>query len=747
MAKEKHVWQQLAIAVLYLLAAGFYTVTNLRLNSFVGALTEHWQVFSLFTLAWLLSSVFILYRHFNFRVARDRSNSDLLDEAAAMPSHLLWRVNADGILVDIDGELEEKEGLQAEDFLGRTIEVFEAINPNFYQLLKKAKENKHFDACCTIGTRYYRHEFFPLDPERDDSEAFQCVSVDITVENLLRDRVELARQIFSKAGEAIVILDRRRMVTSVNDAFTRLTLRSSKQVVGTRSGFDMIEQPSVGFYRTVLASLKARGGWTGEIPLRRSSGELFAAQVSINVVKDRFGQIKNYVMFFSDLTHLEHTHKELRYLADHDNLTDLPNRRLFLDRLDQGVKRAQRTNSQLAIYFIDLDGFKLINDIYGHSAGDEILRAVGSRLLAAVRHSDTVARLAGDEFTIITENITDAVEINSIAEKITKCFETPFTALGESIEVSASVGISVYPEDGEDLTNLLKRADEAMYKAKAEGRNGFYRLSEGKEERLPRAMFFPSELRVALKRGQMELVYQPLLDLRNGKIVGCEGLLRWNHHCRGIISPGDFMTLSEGAGLTGAIGQWSLAEACQQLLVWRAAQVDVDYVSINIANSQINDPGYAEIVIDILAEYGLHPSNLMLEIAEGVLLANQSRACQLMEQLSEVGVRFCVDEFGSSLADYNYIRDIPADTLKIEQRLMLRAGLGHEDSGLIRALVGIGDILGKKVVAVGVERPGQEALLLEVGCSAAQGYLYGRPMSAESFLTTYSRPLAAPLTH
>lgn len=747
MAKEKYIWQQLAIAVLYLLVAGFYAATALRSDSFVGMLMENWQVFSLIALAWMLTSVFLRYRHLTTGVAIERSNRSLLDKAAAIPSHLLWRVDSDGVVVAIDGQLEEKEGLQAEDFLGRTIEAFEAINPNFYQLLKRARKGEHFEGCCAIGSRYYRHRFFPLNVELDDRAAFQGVSVDITVENQLRDRVELARQIFSKAGEAIVILDRRRMVTSVNHAFTQLTLCSSEQMVGKLSGFDIIQEPGADFSRTVLASLKTVGVWDGQVSLRRSTGELFSAQVSINVIKDYSGQINHYVMFFSDLTHLERTHQELRYLADHDNLTDLPNRRLFLDRLDQGIKRAKRTHSQLAVYFIDLDGFKLINDAYGHPVGDEILRAVGSRLLAAVRHSDTVARLAGDEFTVITENIADAVEINSIAQKIMRCFETPFTAFGESIDMSASVGIGVYPEDGEDLTNLLKRADEAMYKAKAEGRNGFYRLSEGKIEHLPRAMFFPSELRVALKRGQMELVYQPLHDLRNGKVVGCEGLLRWNHHCRGIIFPGDFMALSEGTGLTGAIGQWALAEACQQLLAWRAAQVDLDYISINIANSQINDPGYAEIVIDILAEHRLHPSNLMLEIAEGALLSNLSRAWQLMEQLSKVGVRFCVDEFGYSLADFSYIREIPADTLKIEQRLMARAGMGHEDSGLIRALVGIGDLLGKKVVAVGVERPGQEALLLEVGCSAAQGYLYGRPMSAELFGATYARPATAPLTH
>ncbi|MBV1930560.1 MAG: EAL domain-containing protein, partial [Porticoccaceae bacterium] len=735
MAKAKPIWQQLAIATLYLSIAVLYAYTSISPRPFSGMLIEHWQVFSLLALAWLLSSAAVLYHGFIFGVISDRKKTALLEKTVVVSPHLLWRIDDGGVILGIDGQLEEKEGLQAEDFLGRSIDAFEAINPDFYHLLKKAKRGEHFDACCAIGSRYYHHEFFPLDvgAEGSDGVAFQCVSAEITQENQFRDRVELARQIFSKTNQAIVILDRRRIVTSVNSAFTQLTQCPSERVVGTRNGFAICEERSIGFYRTVLESLKRTGAWSSEVSLRRSSGELFTAQVSIHVIKGRLGQINNYVMFFSDLSHSEQTHEELRYLADHDNLTDLPNRRLFLDRLDQGLKRAQRTNSQLAVYFIDLDSFKLINDTYGHPVGDEILKAVGRRLLSAVRHSDTVARLAGDEFTVITENVTDTAEINSIAQKIMGCFEAPFTALGENIDMSASVGIGLYPEDGGDLTSLLQRADEAMYKAKAEGRNGFYSLSEGRMEYLPGAMFFPSELRVALKRGQMELVYQPLHDLRNGRVVGCEGLLRWNHHCRGIISPGDFMTLSEGAGITGAIGQWALAEACQQLLSWRAARVKLDYVSINIANSQINDPGYAEIVIDTLSAHGLHPSNLMLEIAEGVLLRNLSRTRKLMEQLSEVGVRFCVDEFGSSLADYSYIRDIPADTLKIEQRLIVRAGVGHEDSSLIRALVGIGDIVGKKVVAVGVERPGQEALLLEVGCSAAQGYLYGRPMSAEKF--------------
>ncbi len=736
MAKATHVWLQSAIALCYLVAGfifNFYTASSPR---------ENWQPYTLLAVVWLLSSAYVLFRAVNSGIAAELSKRDLLTNVSAQSAILLWNVNDRGVLIGIDGHLEEKEGLGAADFLGNKVDVFKSVNPDFHELLKKAKKGEYFEDCCYIGNRYYRHHFSPVSAGSDGQNGFQCISLDISVENQLRDKVELSQQIFSKTTEAIVILDRQRMVSSVNHAFTELTGIAPNQMVGTRGGFGMIGQPSVGFYRRVLHGLKQSGYWTDEISLRRASGELFTAKFMVALIKDEYGLVCNYVIFFSDLTHIERTHEELRYLADHDNLTDLPNRRLFLDRLDQGVKRAQRSKSQLAVFFIDLDNFKLINDAHGHQAGDEILKEVGRRLLSAVRLSDTVARLAGDEFTIITENVTDSMEVTSIARKIMSCFESPFRVFEEMIEMSASVGIGVYPDDGEDLTNLLKRADEAMYKAKSEGRNGFYSLSEGRSGHLPEAMFFPSELRLALKRGQMELVYQPLQDLRTGRVMGCEGLLRWNHHCRGIIPPTDFMTLSEGAGITSAIGKWTLDEACNQLQAWRREQVDLEYVSINIASSQINDPGYGEMVIDALAKFQLHSSSLMLEVSEGVLLRNLTQACQLMRHLGDIGVRFCVDEFGSSSADYSYIREIPADTLKIDQRLLARTRTGKEDTNLIRALIGIGDILGKNVVAVGVERPGQEELIRELGCNLAQGYLYAKPMSAESFSKAYTRPVA-----
>ena len=741
MANAKYIWRLIAIALSYLVLAlaflswvgtGFSDLPEL---SMVG---EHTHILIFWALAWWLSSVWILYRAQLEKMMATNARNAVLEHSLELSSALLLRVDSEGTIVAIEGTLEEVDGLHAADFAGRHFEAFAEVNPLFHKLLLRAARGERFEAASPIGSRHYWHRFSPEVSILGGQAAFECWSTDITNENMLREQLKLLDRVFASVSEAVVILDSRRVVTHVNEAFTEITLLKPEQVIGTSRTFKLINEPNFKFHRNLLTSLKDKGKWEGRVSLRRTNGELFPATATISAVTDQQGEVSHFVMIFSDLSALESTHEELKYLADHDNLTDLPNRRLFLDRLDQAVKRAQRNNAQLALFFIDLDGFKLVNDAYGHQVGDEILKSVGKRLLSAMRHSDTVARLAGDEFTVITENIADSTEIASVAEKIMACFKAPFNTAAGELELSASVGIGVYPEDGEDLTSVLNCADKAMYKAKAEGRNGYYRLAAGQIQHLPGTMFFPSELRLALKRGQMELMYQPLQDLRTGRIVGCEALLRWNHHCRGVISPLEFMDLSEGAGITGAIGQWALDEACQQMVQWRRQGLDLDYVSINIANSQINDPGYGEMVIDTLERYQLHRSRVMLEIPEPVLLADFSRALEFMRELGKRGLRFCIDEFGSTQADYSYIREVPADSIKIGHRLVARMGLGHEDGALVRALVGIGDIVGKQVIAVGVERPGQEAMLMELGCKLAQGYLYARPLSAKSFTETYS---------
>ncbi|HBD12456.1 MAG TPA: hypothetical protein DCZ13_09940 [Porticoccaceae bacterium] len=728
------IWQLLIAAVYVTVGVLLYSQTSL-------APGRDWLPYALLLAAWALTVILLNY----FTAPRQPQSENQVDDRvlqhiSAISPMLVWKISARGRIKSVEGDAALQQLWSAKQLRHQKIHALESVDPELFTLAKRALAGEQVKGDSRKGDRRVEHFFFPEEQGRPG--AFHCVSVDVADKAALRAQVSLAEQVFLKATEAIVMLDRHRIVTQVNDEYTRLTGYTAPEVVGHRKGFHIVGQPSITFYRGMLGGLRDTGTWSDEISLRRKSGELFSANMSVNVMRDEAGEITNYVLFFADLSAMKRTHQELEYQANHDNLTDLPNRRLFLDRLDQGIKRARRSSTQLAIFFIDLDNFKLINDAHGHHVGDEILKEVGRRLLSAVRQSDTVARLAGDEFTVITENVEDSLEVTSIAKKIMGCFVEPFNIPDDKLEMSASVGVGVYPEDGEDLMSLLKCADSAMYRAKAEGRNGFFSLSEGESSHMAKALFFPSELRLALKRGQMEMAYQPMHDIRTGQVVGCEGLLRWNHHCRGIIFPADFMVLAEEAGITASIGEWTLNEVCQQLQTWRIQHIDIDYLSINIAGSQVNDAGFAEMALDTLEQFNLSPSMLMLEISESVILQNPNRAHQFMRQLNQAGVRFCIDQFGSSHADFRYLRDLPVDTLKLDQRLLARVRTGKEDTTLIRALIGIGELLDKTVVAVGVERPGQEELLQDMGCQLAQGFLYAKPMTAESFGKSYTRPLA-----
>lgn len=416
----------------------------------------------------------------------------------------------------------------------------------------------------------------------------------------------------------------------------------------------------------------------------------------------------------------------------------MPNRRLFLDRLDQSLNRVKRNNSRLAVLFLDTDNFKLINDAYGHDIGDAVLKEIAVRMQAAVRESDTVARLAGDEFTVIADNIRDHDEAIAVARKIMSCFEEPFELQDQQLNVSSSVGIAIYPEDGDEVVSLMKSADQAMYRAKAEGRNGFYSISDERPQQISQGPYYPSELRLAVKRGQMQVVYQPQVSLSDGHLVGCESFLRWEHHCRGNIRPSDFMAVSEEAGITENLGSWTLDTVALQMSHWLELGVPVDYVAVNVAMSQIKSTNFVALACETLLRHKLPVSSLMLEIAEDDYLRNRGVCNVFFAQLKKAGIRSCIDQFGSHTSDYAYIKDIPVDAVKINQTALIKAYSGKNDGNFFRALVALCKILGKKVIAVSVERSVQENQVREIGCDTAQGYLYGKPMAASEVQKFYS---------
>jgi diguanylate cyclase (GGDEF)-like protein/PAS domain S-box-containing protein len=670
-------------------------------------------------------------------------NENLLGEIADTCKVVIWQVNEKGLLAQIIGW----EGINCEvdpaDLLGRNISVLKNDYPSFYALLLRAHGGEEFVAHSDFGNQLYQHSISALTNEEGRVVGFQCLSLDVTEDQRLYNRLAFCEQLIATSGEPVIIFNRNRQPLSINHSFTRITGFSRQDLLKLAAHADssrgLLVHPDTVFFKGVLQAIHDKGHWTGEVALRRQSGEQFAANVSLSVIRDNNGALTHYAVFFSDLSYMKRSHEELRYLATHDNLTDLPNRRLFLDRLDQGVQRAKRSHRQLALFYIDLDNFKLINDSLGHHFGDELLQEIARRLLRVVRQSDTVARLAGDEFTVVAENINDLAEVRSIAEKILSCFEKVFEFQDQQLEATASVGVAVYPDDGTDLETLMKQADAAMYKAKASGRNGFYSLQDGESSRVSGRLFYPSELRLALKRKQMSLVYQPLFDITQRRVVGCESLLRWNHHARGLIKPADFMLISEEAGITGELGAWTLNEVCRQLRSWHLQGLDVGYVSINIEISQIEDPSYPELILDTLGQHKLDASCLMFEISEALVLANLTKATQFVRTLNQMGIRFCVDGFGSSGKNSNYLKELPVEALKLDHRLLMRVNGTRQHIDLIQALTGIGDILDKTVIAVGVERVRQEEVLAEVGCHFAQGYLYGKPMSPDYFGKAYSQ--------
>ena len=668
---------------------------------------------------------------------------DSLEGIASICKVVIWQVDKRSRLSQIIGWQGINHEIDTADLLGRDITVLKDDYPEFYTLLLRAQGGEEFVALGNFGSQTYQHSFSVLHDEGGHAVGFQCVSLDVTEDQRLYNRLAFSEQVITTAGEAVIIFSRKHKVLSVNQSFIRITgfslqdlLRRADQGVNDSI---LLAYPDTAFFKSVLQALKHQDRWTGEVALRRHNGEQFAANVSLSVVRGNGGTLTHYAVFFSDLSHMKRSHEELRYLATHDNLTDLPNRRLLLDRLEQGIQRAKRSNRQLALFYIDLDSFKLINDSLGHHFGDDLLKEIARRLLTVVRQSDTVARLAGDEFTVVVENINDLVEVRAIAEKILSCFEKPFEFHSQQLEATASVGVAIYPNDGADLETLMQQADAAMYKAKAAGRNGYYSLHDGESSRVSGRLFYPSELRLALKREQMALVYQPLFDIVKRRVVGCECLLRWNHHARGLIKPGDFMVVSEEAGITGELGAWTLNEVCRQLRSWHLQGLDVGYVSINIEISQIEDPAYPELILDALEQHKLDASSLMFEIGEALVLDHLMQVTQFVRTLSQMGIRFCIDGFGSCGKNSSYLKDLPVEALKLDHRLLMRINSTRQHIDLIQALTGIGDILDKTVIAVGVERVRQEEVLAEIGCHFAQGYLYGKPMSADFFGKAYSQ--------
>ena len=539
----------------------------------------------------------------------------------------------------------------------------------------------------------------------------------------------VAYEVFRSMSEAVSVIDLDFTFVAVNPAFSRITGYSEADVIGLPSNLLDSSQHSAEFYQRVRGVVVRSGHWSGEMWQRRKDGGEFLSWIELSEVTDANRQRTHFVAVVNDITQKKRAEQELRYLANYDTLTGLPNRTLLSERLSRAIIRARRQESRVAVLFIDLDHFKDINDSLGHAAGDRLLKAAAARLQATVGPTDTVARLGGDEFTIIVEDL-DAVEsAGRLARELLSAFSLPLEVdERHNVSITPSIGISLYPDHAMVPTDLLKFADTAMYQAKSVGRNTFEVYDEAMDAEARRRATLLAALRRALALDEFRLVFQPRLSLRSDRIVGVEALLRWRSGEVGDVSPAEFIPLAEESGLILGIGEWVMQEACRTLRHWRDdGLVDLS-CSINVSVLQLLRAPLAEQLRRILAETGVPPDRIELEVTESMVMQNAEQALEVLKQLRDVGVRVAIDDFGTGYSSLVYLKRLPIDTLKIDKEFIGDLTDDPDDKAITATVITMAHSLGLHVVAEGVETAAQLGYLRGQGCDEIQGYWLSRPL-------------------
>ncbi|AZN36582.1 bifunctional diguanylate cyclase/phosphodiesterase [Iodobacter ciconiae] len=539
----------------------------------------------------------------------------------------------------------------------------------------------------------------------------------------------LAAQVFGNASEGILITDASAKIVAVNPAFSRITGFDSTDAIGRISR--MFNQRGYGreVNKAMLSELQTYGHWQGEMEDRRKNGEMYPAWLSISAVRDDRGSMSNYVGVFSDYTHRKEAEQRLFYLANHDPLTGLYNRMALQEQLHSAVQRAKE--SEFAVLFIDLDRFKTINDTLGHEVGDALLVIVAQRLQNALSEGDVLARIGGDEFTILLENTDCLEQVGQVAERLRQALIQPSLINGQELFVSCSIGISVYPSDGRTPAALLKNADVAMYRAKETGKNNVQFFAANMNEMAFEHLMMENGLRHALERKQFCLHYQPKIDLGNGQLSGLESLIRWNHPSLGLVPPASFIPLAEENGLIVAIGEWVLFEACRQMRTWLDAGFSIPHVAVNLSPRQFQKANLVQQVKDALASSGLAAVYLELEITESMIMQDPQRAVQTLNELKAMGVMLAIDDFGTGYSSLSNLKHFPIDSLKIDRSFVDGLPEDTDNAAITEAIIAMARKLRLSVVGEGVETTQQMLFLRKSGCHSVQGYLYSRALAAD----------------
>lgn len=573
-------------------------------------------------------------------------------------------------------------------------------------------------------------------------ERTQELTQEIGERRLAEKRLSLAAKVIENLNEGVVVTDSDFHVTAVNRAFTTITGFSPDDVIGESPHFHEAISDQPGLYAQMWKAIEQNGRWQGEIWNTRKDGERVAERLSVVALASPNGAIEQYAIVTRDITQRKLDEERIRYQANYDALTGLPNRALFLDRLTQGLPNMKRAGQKLGLMFLDLDGFKLVNDTLGHDVGDMLLQEAARRLLACVRDGDTVARLGGDEFTVIMPNIDDPKSTTIVARRILDALNQPFVLKGQEAFVSGSIGLTIFPDDAVDAAELIKNADAAMYRAKDQGKDNYQFYTADLNEEVKQRLVFKNGLVKALERNEFILYYQPKLTLENGVIGSVEALIRWMSPELGMVSPVDFVPILEETGMVVEVGEWALRTACNQHKAWTAMGLPHIRVAVNLSARQLRESNFVSIVERVLKETGIGPDGLEIEITESMLMSDAAKAVVALEQLHDMGLHIAMDDFGTGYSSLSYLKRFPIDTIKIDRSFVNDIATSPDDAEIIKAILNMGHTLNRRVVAEGVETDEQLAILRDLKCDEIQGYFLSPPLPAEK-ITALVRAHAA----
>jgi len=656
-----------------------------------------------------------------------------------MTSDVVWEIDNELRITYISPQVEQELDYPADSFIGK--------HPSdMMSAIEREKQMSFFQGMITDPQPFFREtsllrkdsqEVFievkgaPFFDASGNFLGYRGINRDISARKSAEEQMRLSAMVLENTPEGVMITDDQLSIIMVNPAFVHTTGYSEEEAIGKQPSLLSSGRHDTAFYQNIWTALKTTGQWQGEIWNRRKSGDIYPEWLNISVIKNEQGIVINYVGVFSDIATQEHVRDRLHNMAYYDALTKLPNRELFHDRLQNALAQSRRQKNMVGLMFLDLDRFKNINDTLGHRAGDKLLKVVATKLQDCTRDMDTVSRLGGDEFTIILPAITGAEDAVKVAEKIVDSF-SQLIRLDDDVELfsATSIGISIYPNDGENDEELIKNADTAMYRAKAAG-GGYQFYTAEMSAQFAELMHLESELHKALDNNELNLAYQPKIDLKTGNLVGMEALARWHHQKLGWISPGKFIPIAEETGLIQQLGDWVINEACRQTAQWREVIGDEWRMAVNISAKQIRGKNLQAYIKKVLEDTGVPGHMLELEFTESALMENVDDIQQLIEKAKNNGIHLSIDDFGTGYSSLSYLKRFAIDKLKIDQSFVRDIATDKSDASIVKTIISMGHNLELKVIAEGVETAEQLKFLTENGCDEVQGYYFSPPKLVE----------------